>query len=210
MDQTVIQRTVENLKRNGMDAVVVPTCDMVRKQVQTYLSEGDTAAFGGSVSLEESGILSLLRSLSAEGKLSLLDRGKEGLSAEDIARIMRDAFSADVYFTSSNAITAEGRLYNVDGNGNRTAAMIFGPKTVIVVAGINKIVENDERAIARVREIAAPKNGVRLGLDTPCAKVGHCVDCMHDQRMCASYVFLGKQRTPGRIKVVLVEETLGY
>ena len=111
---------------------------------------------------------------------------------------------------SSNAITENGELYNVDGNGNRVAALVWGPKSVIVVAGYNKIVKDIDEAKTRVREIAAPSNAARLGCDTPCTKTGHCMDCSSSKRICATTVITGRQRVENRIKVILVGEELGY
>lgn len=123
---------------------------------------------------------------------------------------MREAFFADTYLTSTNALTEEGELYNVDGNGNRVAAMLFGPKQVIVVAGYNKIVADMEAACRRIEKIAAPANVVRLGLSAPCAQTGECMHCHSEGRICCDYVRMGMQRTPGRIKVIIVGEPLGY
>ena len=125
--------------------------------------------------------------------------------------------ASDVFLTSANAITEEGELYNVDGNGNRVAALIYGPQRVIVVAGVNKIVRNLQEAISRVKYVAAPANGVRLGTNTPCSHTGRCAQCeggmtagcASEKRMCCQYVVTGYQRTD-RIRVVLVGEELGY
>ena len=124
--------------------------------------------------------------------------------------MFREAFFCDTYLTGTNAVTEEGELYNVDGNGNRVSAMIFGPKSVIVVAGYNKIVPNLEAARKRVREVSAPANAVRLDTKTPCKIIGTCRDCHSDERMCCSYVTLGQQRIKGRIKVIIVGESLGF
>ena len=111
---------------------------------------------------------------------------------------------------SSNAITEKGELYNVDGNGNRVAALIWGPKNVIIVAGYNKIVKDIDESRARIEEIAAPANATRLGCDTPCTKTGHCMNCASPKRICATTVITGWQRVQNRIKVILVGEELGY
>ena len=124
--------------------------------------------------------------------------------------IFRKSFFSDTYLTSTNAITENGELYNVDGYGNRVAAMIYGPKSVIVVAGINKIVKDLDQAVERVKRIAAPANSIRLDKNTPCTKTGYCVDCKKDDRICCSYTVLGHQKQKNRIKVILVGESLGY
>ena len=130
------------------------------------------------------------------------------------------AFCADAYLTSSNAITEQGELFNVDGNCNRVAAMLFGPKSVIVVAGYNKIVANLEEAVLRLKKVAAPANCIRLNRDTYCAHAGECKGvcgsmtegCSSPDRICAGYTVIAKQQPKyaGRIKVILVGEELGY
>jgi L-lactate utilization protein LutB len=204
--QLHINKTIENLKKNNMDAYFVPTKEEALKQVNALVHDGDTVACGGSMTLFEAGVIDYLRG----ERFHFLDRYKNGLSRDEIEKIYRDSFFSDDYFVSTNAVTEEGELYNVDGNGNRVAAMIYGPKSVIVIAGYNKIVKDREAAIERVRNIAAPANAARLNCATPCAKTGECMDCKGDARICCSYVFLGKQRVKGRIKVILVGETLGY
>ena len=124
--------------------------------------------------------------------------------------IFRQAFTCDTYLMSANAITENGELYNVDGNGNRVAALMFGPKSVIVIAGWNKIVPDLEAARQRVRQIAAPANTTRLNTQTPCKVLGSCQDCHSDSRICCDYTVLGQQRIKGRVKVILVGEELGY
>lgn len=202
----LIRKTIENLKKNKMDAYYVETKEDALKKAAEFIKDGDTVSVGGSMTLFETGIIDYLRC----GRFNFLDRYKEGLTKEEIEKIYRDSFFADAYFVSTNAITEEGELYNVDGRGNRVSAMIFGPKSVIVIAGYNKIVSNREAAIERVRKIAAPANAARLSCATPCAKVGECMDCRSDARICCSYVFLGQQREKGRIKVIIVGEPLGY
>ena len=124
--------------------------------------------------------------------------------------IFRQAFTCDTYIMSSNAITENGELYNVDGNGNRIAALAFGPKSVIVIAGYNKLVPDLEAARQRVRDTAAPANAVRLDRKTPCKVLGACRDCRSDERLCSIYSVMAQQSKKGRIKVILVGEQLGY
>jgi len=201
-----VERTMNNLVKNNMMAFYVENRDEVVDKVAELINEGETVAVGGSITLAETGVLEHLRS----GRYNFLDRYKEGLTKEDIEEIYRKSFFADTYLTSSNAITEDGELYNVDGNGNRVAAMIYGPKSVIVVAGINKIVKNADEAVERVRRIAAPANTVRLNKNTPCTKTGYCMDCRTEDRICCSYTIFRQQREKGRIKVILVGESLGY
>ena len=158
------------------------------------------------LTLEECGIMNLLRS----GLYDFLDRSAPGTTPDKVEEIYRMAFCADAYLTSSNAITEQGELFNVDGNCNRVAAMLFGPKSVIVVAGYNKIVADLEEAVLRLKKTAAPANAIRLHCATPCAKVGECMDCHSDGRICCNYLVSAQQRHQDRIKVILVGEELGY
>lgn len=201
-----IERTLENLKRNNMQAFYVEAKNQVADKLQELLQEGDTVSCGGSMTLFEAGIIDQLRS----GRYNFLDRYKPDLTPAQIGDVFIGAFSADAYVCSSNAITENGELYNVDGNSNRVAAMLFGPKSVIIVAGHNKIVKNIEEAAERVRSIAAPANAVRLNCKTPCVQTGYCGNCKSEDRICCNYVVMGQQREKGRIKVVIVGEELGY
>lgn len=201
-----IKRTMENLEKNNMDAFYVEDEVMVLDKVKELLNDGDTVAVGGSMTLFETGIIDYLRC----GKYKFIDRYEDGLDAAGMKAVFRKSFFADAYFTSSNAITENGELYNVDGLGNRTAAMIYGPDKVIVIVGINKIVADSEAAIERNRNYAAPANAVRLNKNTPCVKVGYCMDCSSAERICNSYVLIGRQAIKGRIKVMIVGKDFGY
>ena len=205
-----VERTIQNLKKNQMEAVFFPTGKELLAALDTYVKDGAAVSFGGSMTLFETGVMEWLRQKEKEGRIRLLDRDREGIAPEEVQKIYRDSFFSDVYFCSSNAITEDGCLYNVDGNGNRVAAMIFGPRSVVVVAGVNKIVKDKEEAVRRVETVAAPKNAQRLRKQTPCAQTGTCMHCMAEDRICASYVFLGRQRVKNRIKVLLVGEDYGY
>lgn len=206
-DQALIDTTLENLRKNNMEAVFVPNKEQLIETMKQYIKQGDSVAFGGSMTLKETGVYDYFKKWGDEGKITFLDRDAEGAN---VPKIMRDAFCSDVYLVSTNALTKNGWLYNVDGNGNRVAAMIFGPKSVIVVVGYNKLVHTKEEAIERVQKIAAPKNAQRLHTGTPCEKTGECMHCMSERRICCSYTFLGRQRVKNRIKVIIVGEEYGY
>lgn len=159
--------------------------------------------------------MALLRS----GRYQFLDRYAPGLTREEIEEIYRRSFFADAYLCSSNAVTMNGELYNVDGNSNRVAAICYGPRSVIMVVGCNKIVRDIPAAVIRVKRRSAPANVARLRCDTPCAKTGACAGiqregmtdgCGVDGRICCNYLVSARQRVPGRIKVILVGEELGY
>jgi len=212
-----IEKTMKNLEKNNMQAYYVESKADVADKVRELMSEGQTVAVGGSMTLFECGIIDLLRC----GSYRFLDRYQDGLSREDIEKIYRESFFADTYISSTNAITENGELYNVDGNSNRVAAICYGPKSVIIVAGYNKIVKDIDEAIDRVKRTAAPANTVRLGCQTYCRAKGECMSlaqgetgmaagCGSPQRICCSYVVSGYQRVKGRIKVIIVGEELGY
>ena len=201
-----IKRTMENLEKNNMEAYYAEDTAKVIGIVEGLVKEGETVAVGGSMTLFETGIIDYLKS----GRFSYLDRYEAGLTPEGIKEVFRKSFSADAYFTSSNAVTEDGELYNVDGTCNRIAAMLYGPDKVIVIAGINKIVPDADAAVERVRNIAAPANAVRLNRKTPCVSTGYCMDCSSPDRICNSYALIGRQGAKGRIKVIIVGSDLGY
>lgn len=209
-----IEKTIKNLEKNNISAYFVKTRDEVIPLIEKLVEEGATVAVGGSVTLDEVGVLAHLRS----GRYEFLDRYAEGLSRDQVTEIFRKSFSADAYFCSSNAVTEDGELYNVDGNANRVAAISFGPKKVIMIVGTNKIVPDLDAAIKRVKTIAAPKNCQRLSCNTYCLEKGHCVDmeggigkgCGSPSRICRHYLVSAKQAAKGRINVILVDEDLGY
>lgn len=210
-----IAKTIAALERNNMAGYYVETKAGVPAKVAELLTEGCTVAFGGSASLEESGVMELLRS----GKYEVYDRDR--CPPEEKEKMQRMAFFADAFFCSTNAITENGELYNVDGMGGRTAALIYGPKSVIIVAGCNKLCKDIAKASVRVKSIAAPANCARLGCNTYCREKGECMaltngnpyissGCDSDGRICCSYVISAHQRIKNRIKVILVGEELGY
>ena len=212
-----IERTVQALRSNGMDAHRVENREELIKKIKEYVPEGSTVGSGGSVTLSETGVVSLLRS----GAYTYFDRfagivsdaklvaSKAELYTEENRDISRKALTCDVYFTSSNAITENGELFNVDGTGNRVAALTFGPKKVIVVAGENKIVKDIEAARRRVKEIACPANARRLSVAVPCAANGLCNECRSPHHCCCHEVVTQKQICTDRITVLILPESYG-
>lgn len=201
-----INRVIENLEKNNMEGYYARDEREVLDIVKTLVNKGESVSVGGSMTLFETGIIDYLRN----GDFKFLDRYEPGLTREEIIDIFKKSFLTDTYFVSSNAITENGELYNVDGNGNRVAAMLYGPEKVIVIVGKNKIVKNVDEAIQRNREYAAPANAKRLDKKTPCARVGHCMDCKSEERICNEYTLIRRQNTKGRIKVIIVGKELGY
>lgn len=206
LKESRVSSTINSLKKNGMNGYLVNSHEELIDKVNELTNEGDTVSCGGSISLFETGVIDYLRS----GKYNFLDRYEDGLSKDDLKKLYRSTFSADVYFTSTNAITEKGELYNVDGNGNRVAAMLYGPDKVIIIAGVNKIVENIEEAIKRNERVSAPANCKRLNRATPCVKVGHCMDCSSEERICNEYTIIKRQGNKDRIHVIFLNEELGY
>ena len=217
LDKQKIEKTMDALRKNNMQAYYCQTAAEACEKVRELMQKGDTVTHGGSVTLGQCGITELLKN----GDYVYLDRSAPGLTREQVEDIYRQAFSADVYLTSANAVTENGLLFNVDGNSNRVAAIMFGPKSVIVVAGYNKVVTDLDEAFDRLRTVAAPRNTQRLKCDTYCAKTGKCVSlnqpgsklgdgCGTDQRICCNYTVTALQRHKDRIKVILVGEELGY
>ncbi|MGN1343053.1 MAG: lactate utilization protein [Traorella sp.] len=200
MDIETLRRNCEN-NRFAFD--YVENKEECLALIHSLIQPNDIVSVGGSETLKECGILNYLEN---RQDIEYLDR----YHCEDPHEIFKKAFSGDVYLSSTNALTMQGELYNVDGTGNRIAAMIYGPKKVIIVAGINKIVENIDEAIYRVETIAAIKNNIRLNKDNPCVKVGHCVHCKQPKRICRTYNVLGYSGELNRIHIIVVNEELGY
>ena len=206
VNEMKIKRTIKALENNNIDSYYVKDREQLINKIEQLVEKNSVVTCGGSVTLMETGVLDYLR----KGSYKFLDRYVEGLTQQEIKQIYRAAFSADAYFTSSNAITEDGELFNVDGNGNRVAAMLYGPDKVIIIAGVNKIVPDLECAIERNRKIAAPANAKRLNKKTPCAKLGYCMECSSEDRICLEYTLIRKQRAKGRIHVIFLDENLGY
>lgn len=201
-----VERTIKALEENNMNGYLVNSKEELINKINELTKEGELVSCGGSVTLKETGVLDYLRS----GRFNFLDRYEPNLTPKDLKEIYRKSFSSDTYFTSTNAITENGELYNVDGNGNRVAAMLYGPDKVIVVAGVNKIVGDVHEAISRNKQISAPANTKRLNSKTPCVTTGKCMDCKSPDRICCEYTLIKRQRISGRIHVIFLNESLGY
>lgn len=204
-----LARTIAALQKNNIQAQFVEGPeDLVALLRRDYLRPGDTVAMGGTMTAAETGVAGLL----ACGDYRFLDRTRPGITPDEAGEMMRRAFFADWYITSTNAVTEQGELFNVDGNGNRVAAMAFGPKKVLVIAGENKIVPDLKAEVERVKAVAAPKNCVRLGLATPCAATGHCGErrCRSEGRICCDFSVQSYQRDPQRIHLFFLPGRLGY
>lgn len=189
-----------------MDAYYVHTAKEALELVESLIVTDAVVTMGGSVTLSEVGVDRLLKS----GKYRFLDRARPGITPEEAQDVMRQAFTADVYLCGSNAVTENGELFNIDGNGNRVAALTYGPKSVIIVVGYNKIVADAQEARERVKRIASPTNATRVKAQTPCTVTGECNECRSPDRICATEVLTSFQRQKDRIKVIIIDEVLGF
>ena len=206
VNEKKIEKTINNLKKNNISGYYVKDNDELINLIKDIAKEGEVVSVGGSMSLFESKVIELLRS----GRYEFLDRYKKDLTQEDIKEIYRKSFFADTYFASANAITEDGEIFNVDGNGNRVAAILYGPDKVVLIVGVNKIVKNIEQAVARNRAISGPANAKRLNLSTPCVKTGQCMECNIEDRICCEYTVIKRQRNPKRMHVIFINDTLGF
>ena len=198
-----IERTVKNLIARQFEVHIAENGKQAVKIIKQIIPQGASVNVGGSQTLFELGLIDELNKMDVDFQNRYAENA-------DVQKIFREAYSADVYLTSTNAITEDGILLNVDGNGNRVSAMIFGPKEVIVVVGINKLVKDMDAAVKRIQEIAGPMNNMRLNRETPCTMLATCTDCISPERICAAYVALARSHQDKRIKVILVKENLGY
>lgn len=196
---------IKNFEKRNIEGYFVEDSDQARKKVLELMKKGATVSWGGSMTLKE---IDLFPALAGE-KYKLIDRAKAKNSAEK-EKIYHQALNADYYLMSSNAITQSGKLVNIDGNGNRLAALIYGPENVIIVAGMNKVTVDEESAVKRVRNQAAPANSIRLDQKTPCAEIGYCSSCQTADTICCQTVITRRSRQKGRIKVILVAKELGF
>lgn len=196
---------INKLKARKMEGYYCPDIESARQKVLELIgTEKKLVTYGGSMSLGEAGIYDAVETAGHD-----LLRRENYVTPEEKAECYAKQVASDVFLMSTNAITLDGELVNIDGAGNRVACLIFGPKEVIILAGMNKVVANVEEGVSRVRNFASPPNTVRLSCDTPCSKTGQCGNCLNDT-ICCQIVVTRASRIPGRIKVVLVGEELGY
>ncbi len=196
---------LKNCKKRNFTGSYAPTAEDAKAQIRELLKPGLTVAHGGSETLNQLGF----RALAEEAGCVYLDRSGAKTPQEKREYFARSVMS-DLYFMSSNAITADGELVNIDGAGNRVACLIHGPEKVVLVIGMNKVARNLDAALDRVKTVAAPPNCVRLQLTTPCSVTGVCADCHSEGCICCNTVITRHSRIPGRIHLILVGEELGF
>ncbi len=196
---------IAELKKRNMEGYYFETCAEMVDKILSMLPENSVVTWGGSESFKESGMLSALE----KGNYRLLDRALATTDEEKREFYSRSVL-ADAFFMSSNAITYDGKLINIDGSGNRLACLMHGPKEVYIIVGMNKFVKTVEAGIERVRNLASPANVQRLNCKTPCHETGLCADCLSPDCTCSHLVITRRSRQPGRIKVFMVAQELGY
>lgn len=204
--ETIGLKVVENLKQNNFDAEYANSKEDAVKRILALIGDSQTIGIGGSMTIGELGIAN---QLVKEGK-EILDATVPGYTPEENMAIRRRQFSCDCFLCSSNAITLDGKLVNTDSTGNRVGAMAFGPKKVVIVAGVNKIVKNVESALERIEMYVAPINHKRLNRSTPCAQSGICEDCSSDVRLCNITTIIRKKPPRSNIHIIIVGDELGY
>lgn len=196
---------IKNLEKRGMEGYYFEnSADMVAA-VLKMMPEGSVVSWGGSASLTESGMMDALKA----NHYTLIDR-TTAKTDQERREIYAKTVMSNYYFCSTNAITLDGELVNIDGNGNRVACIIQGPEHVMLIVGMNKVVKDIDCAVKRVRTDACPPNAIRLHMNTPCAVTGKCADCLSPECFCNQIVVTRRSRHAGRIKVLLVGEELGF
>lgn len=200
------ERCVKNLKKNGFDAHFFKTVGEAKDRILEMVSNYKTFGFGGSDTTRSIGVK---EPLEAMGK-TVYDHWQKGLSKEEDLSIRLNQVRSECFFCSANAISATGEIVNVDGIGNRTNGMTFGPAKVVIVAGMNKVTPDLDSALRRAREIAAPMRAKSLGMQTPCVETGVCSDCNAPQRICRITTILHRKPMITDLSVVLINQSLGF
>lgn len=197
-------KVADALKKRGFEAYYVSDKAAAVQKILELIPKEHSISWGGCMTMDQ---LELKDKLASKG-YTLIDRDT-AKTPEEREVIMHQALNCGSFIMSSNAITEDGQLFNIDGKGNRVAALCYGPQNIIVIAGMNKVVQNMEAAYSRVRGYAAPANAQRFDLDTPCKKIGECADCLSGSTICAQFVTTRICKPQGRIKVILIGEELG-
>lgn len=203
----VAKKIIKKLEKRRMEGSYAPTAAQAGEEILAMIPEGAVVFRCGSMTATNMG---LWDKMAKRTEIKIINPYLAGLSAEEGLELRRKGMSADVMIASSNAITLDGKIVNLDGMGNRVAAMSFGPRKVILVVGMNKVTADLESAIARVKHYAAPVNAIRIGADTPCVETGLCSDCRAPKRICNVWSIIEGQTIKGRIHVKLIGENIGY
>ena len=197
---------IKNFSKRNIEAFYCDTKEEAVVVARDIMKDGGNVGMGGSETVKETGLLDAIQN---SDTLLFIDRNL-ATTPEERKVVFLETMAADYFLMSSNAITIDGELINIDGNANRLACLLHGPDQVIVIAGMNKVVEDVDAGLQRIGTHAAPPNAARLGTRTPCATVGHCMDCQSEDCMCCQVVVTRRSRHKGRIKVILIGEELGF
>lgn len=201
-NRLLAEKTIKGLESRNMTGYWAETKEDALKQALSLIPEGSSVTMGGAMSAREIGLVDALQ----QGNYNFIDRDMY----EDKRAAMLAAYDADVFLSSANAMTDDGILVNIDGNSNRVSAIAQGPKKVVFIVSMNKVCGDLDGAMKRARNVAAPINAQRFGLNTPCAKTGKCMDCKSPDTICCQFLVTRFSRHPGRIHVILVSEPLGF
>lgn len=205
-NETIGQKVVEAFKKNDFDAVYFSTAEEAAAFIMEHVKSETKVGFGGSMTINGMGIQDKVK---AAGGV-VLDHGAPGLALEEKLSVARQELLSDLFLCSSNAITLDGMLVNIDGMGNRVSAMTFGPKKVIVAVSVDKICKDEEAAFERLESIASPMNNKRLNTQNPCIKTGTCVNCQGKGRICRVYSVMRRKPMVTDMTVVIIGESCGY
>ncbi len=199
---------IKKLKERGMDGAYYATSEEATKAIMSEIPDGSTVTWGGSMTIEEMGLADEVRN---SDRINFLDRSK-AITPEEKRKLYSEQTMSDYFLMSTNAISMDGQLVNIDGNGNRVACLIIGPEHVFVITGMNKVEPDLDSAMKRARSIASPENNVRLKKGNPCEMTGCCMNCLSPNSICNQFVITRRNSggAAGRIKVFLVGEELGY
>lgn len=203
---TLLEKTINSLKKNRIASVIFESGNDVLEYLDSIIEDTAIVGVGDSVTLETIGIYDYLKNRN----IVYLDKYDKTLGKLEKRELYLKNFNSDYFLSSANAISSDGKIYNMDGNGSRVAPIIYGPKKVFLVCGTNKIVETEEQAFERIKAVAAPLDAKRLNKKTPCAITGKCSDCKSPDRICNYYSVIQGQFDGGRISVVFIQEQLGY
>ena len=201
-NELLAEKTIAGLKSRNMEGYYAASKEEALKKALELIPEGSSISMGGAMSVHEIGLSDALK----EGNYNFIDRD----AYEDKREAMLLAYDADFFLASANAMTDDGIIVNVDGNSNRVSAIAQGPKHVLFIVGMNKVCSDLDAAMKRARNVAAPINAQRFGLDTPCSKKGACFDCKSPDTICCQILITRFSRHPGRISVILVNDNLGF
>lgn len=201
-NQLLSEKVIKGLASRNMSGYFVATKEEALEKALELIPEGSTITMGGGESIYEIGLVDALKN----DKYNFIDRNE----AEDRRKAMLQAYDADVYLMSSNAMTEDGILVNIDGNANRVSALAFGPKKVVMVVSMDKICEDIDAAMERARNVASPTNAMRVGVNTPCTKTGSCANCKSPDTICCQFLITRFSKHNDRIHIILVNEHLGF